>query len=521
MIALSEFKEFFLYFFIILTYILSISFARASVIIQERDQGGYNVVSHTFYFSEDKEFQEPEFFGDPNDQAVEIVYSMEYELLGAQSHESNKEPSVNSEVVEPLVSETAPSPQSSGKESNRLIPDSKISGATPERKLVAKALNETIVNGNAYGELGEVVKILESVPGKYLGRYLDKLTPQMALSIKEIFLNISNTQYGQLAERLGDLRSGARGISLNGLNQEPMMEQRNAHETALFGKKVLYTVAETSPWNIFANASGVFSTITNVTDLPRLNAVTGYFSTGADYRLSQNSSVGIYGGYQGTKAWYADGFWLRANGIKFGLYGTSRWNGFYMNGIVGGGFHSIGLNRSLNFGSKNWAARSYPSAGELNSLLGGGYEAMWGKWRLGMNLSIQYTYLAISSFQETGAGNLNLRGSGQSANSLVSTLGGTLSYLWEIFPNCKIIPVLGLAWQHEYLNYGQKFIATWNSGSSFQLTSVTGARNNAFGTAGFVAQLNPRLGSYCYYNPQFGGGDIVSHGVLIGLNYTF
>lgn len=404
-----------------------------------------------------------------------------------------------------------------------ILSDPTFSGTTPTRNSVGKALNEAIVNGQAEGPLGEIVWILGSLPREKLGPGLDELTPKLALNFKEILFNAANIQYGQIVERLGAIRAGARGIALNGFSQEPMVQQMGAHE-ATYGKNqtVLVENAEASPWNIFANASGVFSKIVHAADLPRLYSTTGYFSAGGDCSLSQATNVGVYFGYQGITSWYSDGSRFKGNGVKFGLYGTGHWNGFYANAIVGGGYHSFGLNRSLNFGMKNWVARSHPSAGELNSLLGTGYELRIGDWRFGMNMSLQYTYLGISSFTETGAGNLSVKGSGQNPSSLISTLGGVISYLWEVFPGYKIIPIVGLAWQHEFLNYGQSIAGSFDNGtiSAFQLTSVGSQRNNALGTTGLLIQLGHRLSSYFYYNPQF-GGNVVSHGVLVGINYSF
>jgi outer membrane autotransporter protein len=106
---------------------------------------------------------------------------------------------------------------------------------------------------------------------------------------------------------------------------------------------------------------------------------------------------------------------------------------------------------------------------------------------------------------------------------MVYTLGGSISYLWEISPNYRILPTVGLSWQHEFLNYGQSISARFANGSGvpFSFYSSSGARNNAFGTVGVTAQIGPRFGAYAYYNPQFGGGQIVSHGALVGLSYNF
>ncbi len=394
-------------------------------------------------------------------------------------------------------------------------------GTTPTQQSVADALNKALLTGT----LRETVSLLGFIPLDELDASLEQLAPRMAATIKDITFNATNTQYGQITDRLSALRAGASGVSLQGLNYEPMGEQLGKHEATLRDKagKTLACRPLPSPWSIFASASGVFSKIANVADLRQLNSMTGYFNAGADCQITEYVNAGIYGGYLGTRAWYADRSQLLGNGVKYGLYGTAQWNGFYLNAIIGGGHAGYSLRRSINIKSLHSTARSHPYSGELDSLLGGGYEFNLGPWRFGLNSSVRYTYLGISSFSESGAGERSLRVGSQNPSSLVSTLGASISYIWNIAPGYRIIPTVGLSWQHEYLNYGQNINSTFANGSGpgFNITSSTGDRNYAFGTAGITAQLGRRLNCYLSYNPQFGGGQVVSHGVLVGLTYNF
>jgi len=393
-------------------------------------------------------------------------------------------------------------------------PEGGATGKAPDAELRAKR--------EARDPLKEAVVSLQSIPPEKQGPYLEQLIPTLALSLKEVFFNAANVQYAQLADRLGAVREGVAGMSLNGLSQEPMTQQMNSHEEKLMKGGSFLEGPKTSPWKIFANASGIFSKITSAADLPRQSAVTGYFSVGGDYQINKHMSAGIYGGYQGIRSWYADGSWLKSNGVKFGLYGTGEWNHFYVNTMVGGGFSGVELKRAIyTAGGKQWMAGSRPTVWEINSLLGGGYELPLGAWRIGINNSIQYTYLGISSFKESGARNLGVQLGRQNPNSLVTTLGGSIAYRWELGDHCAIVPKIGLSWQREFLNYGQWIPGAFVGGPGFYLTSTTGARNNAFGTAGCMAQLGRHVAAYGYYNPQFGGGDIVAHAFLIGLNYNF
>ncbi len=348
------------------------------------------------------------------------------------------------------------------------------------------------------------------------------LVPLPDIALKDILFNATNTQYNQITTRLAALRSGVNTVTLQGLPQTPsMVEQYNKR----CGKKQIMTCEEEPlRWDIFANTSGIFSVMKTVGDLPKIRSTAGYFSAGADRRINQYFNVGIYVGYQGIRNWNNEDIWFRSNGVKWGLYGTAHWEGFYLNAIVGGGANFTNYNRAFHLMGKHHIARSNPFCGELDSLLGGGYEYRRGSWIFGANNSIQYTYLGINSSTESGAGhNLNAKLYRRNWSSLVYTLGGNISYLWEIAPNYQILPTIGLSWQHEFLNYGKRVHGAFanGAGAPFFINAPGGARNNAFGVAGITAQIGPRIGAYAYYTPQFGGGRIYSNAVLAGVNFNF
>ncbi len=354
---------------------------------------------------------------------------------------------------------------------------------------------------------------------------LEKFAPRVAANIKDVLFNATNAQYGQLTARLAAIRSGVNNVFLEGLSREPMSEQYNKRTLYCGERKVAYANKELH-WDIWASASGVFSRINAVSDLPRLNSITGYFNVGVDYRINQVLNVGMYAGYQTSLARYSNGR-LRNNGLKYGLYGTTQWNGFYMNAIAGGGVNLFNLKHSVDFAHHNWKTRGNPFAGELDSLLGVGYEHRWNSWTFGINNSVQYTYLGISEFTQgeskTKGTNLDVRVGSQNPSSLIYTLGGNVSYLWKIAPNYHILPTVGMYWQHEFLNRGQQIGARYANGMGvpFYFNSQSAARNNAFGTVGITTQIGSRFGTFAYYTPQFGGNQIYSNGFVVGANVNF
>ncbi len=379
--------------------------------------------------------------------------------------------------------------------------------------------------------LYDAIMDLAFIPKDQLKPYLIQLTPEMAGHLKEIVFNNTNIRNGQITERLAAIRAGAGGISLNGVSQEPMGQQASRHEQCLYDKDGKSVVAyentpeydKTSPWSLFATASGVFSNISTAQDLPNMRTTTGNFTVGTDCRISENYNVGLFVGYEGFRTDYGNGSWVHSDGIQFGGYGTAHWNGFYLDAMVGAGFNSFALNRNIDLGADHWQAKCRPSGAQLNTLLGGGYEYALGNWRLGANASLQYTYLGISGYTETGAGGLDLKVGRQNPGSMLSTVGGNISYNWNIAPNITLMPTIGLAWQHQFLDYADPMNTSFNGGAgpSFIWQSAKGERDNAFGTAGVVLQVGQHFSGYVYYNPIFGGSEVVAHGVLAGLSYRF
>ncbi len=352
---------------------------------------------------------------------------------------------------------------------------------------------------------------------------LEKLAPRVVANIKDVLFNATNTQYGQLTTQFSAIRSGVSNIA--GLSREPMAEQYNKR-TLSHGNRKIASSKEKLCWDIWASASGIFSRMDNVNDLPKMNSITGYFNLGGNYRINQNLNVGIYAGYQGSVSRYSNAC-LRSNGFKYGLYGTSQWKGFYVNAIMGGGMNFFNLKNSAEFAKRRWNTQGNLFAGELDSLLGAGYEHRWNSWTFGINNSIQYTYLGISPFTQTGAENkgtnLNVRVGSQNPGSLKYSLGGNISYLWKIAPNYQVLPRLGMYWQHEFLDHGQPISSQFanSAGIPFYFNSQSAARNNAFGVVGINAQIGPWLSTFAHYMPQFGSRQFYSNAFTVGANLNF
>lgn len=417
------------------------------------------------------------------------------------------------------------------------VKQEQFSGKTPAQKSVAKLFNEIVQNKGLATDRGSnlerLVWDLEFVPKEELGYYLDVVAPQQVAGIKDIIFSATNMHYRRISDRLASIRAGVRGISLSGIRPSPLQHhalnyRKDYEESQETGQAPC--AGPSHHWNTFATASGMFSGISSIDGFPRQRVTAGHFSTGGDYRLNKRASIGAYVGYQGVRSRHSFASYRGShdsNGIQYGIYGTSSWNGFYINATIGGGHNDHTLRRTFGTANNQWAMRSNPWSGELASQIGIGYEFKLGRWMFGTSSSMQYTYLLVSSVEETGGANLNVRSERQDVGSLISTIGTTVAYVWDTATGYQIAPRLGLAWQHEFLDYGEMVAAAFNNGNAlngkaycFSYQGIKGNRNTIFATAGVGASLGKSVWCYAYYVPQL-GTKITSHSFLLGMSYTF
>jgi fibronectin-binding autotransporter adhesin len=117
----------------------------------------------------------------------------------------------------------------------------------------------------------------------------------------------------------------------------------------------------------------------------------------------------VFGGYEGTDANYANSGRAQSNAFRFGTYVSYSTGGFYSNAIIGAALTGYNVDRPIEWTGFERDASSKPTGGEFFSLLALGYDWTLGNFTFGPSVSAQYTYLAIGSVTESGAGSLNLR----------------------------------------------------------------------------------------------------------------
>ena len=258
--------------------------------------------------------------------------------------------------------------------------------------------------------------------------------------------------------------------------------------------------------------------------VPNYNNEAGGFLVGADYRMSENFSAGLFAGYEFNYAKYNGGSSSRGNSALFGAYGSyTNENGYYADGIVSGGYTGYQTRRSIQFGTIDRNASADPNSGQFSAALNLGKDFEVGKFTLGPIAGAQYTYAGIGSFTESGADSLDLALGQQNANSLRSNLGARLAYNWDVGSKITLIPEVRAFWMHEFLNNPRNISSALDGGSgpSFDYETAAPYRDSMFAGAGLNAKFGDRWTTSVYYNVNFGSSNYTNNIISVSLNFGF
>lgn len=403
--------------------------------------------------------------------------------------------------------------------------DYRIVAQNQNQRNVAGALNSFIPATS--GDRQTVSIALDELTAEEYPAAFTAIAPGYYESLPNIIVQQNNTLGQTMTQQMSSARQGVPGFRTSGIELLPVHESKGGKDGKGEAKDEMLVPSKDNRWGIWTMATGIFATTTSVNNLPNYHFDTGGFLLGVDFRWNEALVTGIYAGYQFTDADYGgDGGNTRINTFNFGAYATwqpTPGHGFYVDGIVGGGFSDYKVQRTIQFGSVDRGAVSKPQGGNLTTLLNAGYDWQVGGFTFGPIASAQYTYASVGGFTETGADSLNLRVNQYGTNSLMTSLGGRVTYTWIVAPRIAIIPEARLLWQHEFLQNPSAINASLDggAGSDFDWTTAAPARDSVYAGVGVTVQLGDRWNANVYYNADFGANDFISHSITAGLRTEF
>lgn len=391
---------------------------------------------------------------------------------------------------------------------------------TPNQRRVAKALNEWI--GEEGGDIGTVTLALDLLGENEYPRAFEAIMPSLYEAAISTGVELSHNHLQLLHQQLSGRRLGQRSLGGGYQNEAPAPATDGKSVKSV--KNVEPVVAEAPDlyrWNVWIQGSGLFSS-GGLSLAPSEDFESGTIMVGADYALSEHFAVGFYASYQEGWGDYANEASIDMNAVRFGIYATIDYGGFYANAAIGAGSNSYDIKRRINWATLDRTADGEPDGMEYFALFGTGYDFLIGNWTLGPQISAQYTKVELDGFTERGAGSLSLRLDDIEAESLRSYVGGRIAYTWKVRENVAVIPELRVFWKHEFLEGSENLRANLDlgRGPGFDFETSSPERDAVYAGAGVGFQIGPRFYGNVYYNADFSNDD-VNHTVSISGSWKF
>jgi autotransporter-associated beta strand protein len=352
--------------------------------------------------------------------------------------------------------------------------------------------------------------------------------------VATIAFNNANAQNMELSQRLWGVRlAEGGGFSMNGFaDTTPFLEGQGDGESVMDPSKDILRPGADNHWGMFVDMNGIFANASSGNMLPGYNSQSGGVTTGLTYKWNKNFASGIYTGYQGTYtksgangSGLGTGSTLLDNAVRFGVfgsYGQVDGKGFFVNALAGGAYHNFQATRVIQYTGMNRTANSSPGAGELDTMLATGYDIQKGKFTFGPTASLQYTYLGVNSFKETGAQSIDFNSAGWNSSSMLSSVGAHAAYNWQARPDILVIPQVSLSWQHEFLQ--NPYAINGNLGGispNFADWSTAPLRDFLYTGVGFTVEFAKRWNSSFFYNTAAGNNTLQSQNFFWSLGLKF
>jgi T5SS/PEP-CTERM-associated repeat protein len=410
---------------------------------------------------------------------------------------------------------------------------------------VATALNSFTNNPNADQTVVLTsLTALTNSPGS-MQQAFNAIMPNFYQQLATIAFNSANAQNMELSQRLWGMRvAEGGGFSMNGFGDNtPMIQEGQGDgdgKGVLDAKKDILRPGLDNRWGMFLDANGIFAKANSGNMLPGYQSESGGVTTGLTYKWNKNVSSGIYAGYQGTYnklgaagSGLGVGSTLIDNAVRFGFFGTygqvnSKGEplGFYANALAGGAYNNYQASRIIQYPGINRTATSQPGAGELDSMIAGGYDLKAGNFTYGPSASLQYTYLGANGVNETGAQSLDYNSSGWNSSSMLSSVGAHGAYTWMVKKleghEVAVVPQISLNWQHEFMQ--NPYAINGNLGGTtpnFSNWSATPIRDFLYTGVGVTVEFAKRWNTSFFYNAAAGNKDLVSQSIFLSAGLKF
>jgi outer membrane autotransporter protein len=337
---------------------------------------------------------------------------------------------------------------------------SALSGLTPNQLAVARALDSLCPRLSARGGQQELTEgeaslltrcnaITFASTASEQVRALDEISPQDLNATRTQMLNLSRAQLSNIADRLTALRSGARGLSLTGLNLQmdgkavPLAELAKSIDGMLGGG------ASADPnergdlldarLGLWLRGNYSFGSKDATISDHGFEADQWGVIGGVDFRFSPRNVAGLAIGYGRSAVDFGrtDQGDLATNAVTAALYATMYSEGAFYVDAVANYLRSAHDSRRHIAYSEGGAPIEFIADGETNGTTLGaavtfGYDLTRGGFSIAPSAGFNYFKTGIERFREHGAAGLDLAFEAQDYVSATANAGLRITYAWRL-----------------------------------------------------------------------------------------
>jgi outer membrane lipase/esterase len=362
-----------------------------------------------------------------------------------------------------------------------------------------------------------------------LKRALQQIAPEeMAANSRMAIEATAKSTASAIRGRLSALRSGAKGLSMNGNEYTP--NAKGYASQHVFGRKQRGGVAgadegQASKLGVFVNAAY------NTGDRDETSREDGFdFDSwsllgGADYRFTEKFVAGIALGYNQTKVdiTRSQGS-IESDAWNLSSYATLTLDKFYVEGSIGFSRNGYDSDRNITYSTDTGSivrrnAKGSTDGNQFNVGLGAGYEWALAGFTLTPYGRLEYIKLDIDAFNESGASGLNMHIDGQDADSKQSALGLRGAYAISTSIGA-LIPQASVEWIHEFANNSHNITARYVNDPQNNLIVIPTEqpdRNYFRIGVGLSAVFQRGWSGFVNYETLQGLSDTSHHSLLFGM----
>jgi len=279
----------------------------------------------------------------------------------------------------------------------------------------------------------------------------------------------------------------------------------------------------------FINGTGGFGSMDQTTQQDANNFDSKGVISGFDYKLTENMIVGLAGSYSFFDLDFNQNINEAGGSVKADNYSITGYSNYalsngYVEGVFTYGWSDYNLTRNIFIDSKtaisqvNSTAIASPAGRQFSASLAGGYDFHAGGLSYGPYARMAYFESYIDSYNESGAGGLNLHLAKHKSDSLETVLGVQFNYaLSQSFG--VLVPHIKGEWHHEYKNNIRAFNVTYVNDprqNIYQSISNAPDRNFFNISAGFSADLKYGVQAFFDYQTILGLNNIDAHKFTAG-----